>query len=289
MQDAVLHELPDPVPEIYFGGSSPAGISVAAKHADVSLTWGEPPDAGSKKLDRVRKAAVDGGRDQRYGIRLHTIARDTAEAAWAEADRMLAGISEEEIARVQAGLKRSGGEGQRRMLDLNGGTKDGLEVYPTLWAGVGLVRGGAGTALVGSFTEISDPIEPYADIGITEFVPPQPPARQFRQHALAEPARLLQKGISRGLADHDGEECRRLAGNVDQRFDDLTVSASQDGAVTLDEGLARFDCTIFQEIDAGDHLIVLLQLHAVEQADEVTLLRPLVFHRSGFGSLTAPA
>ncbi len=67
-----------------------------------------------------------------------------------------------QIAKVQAGLKRSESVGQRRMLDLNAGSKDSLEIHPNLWAGVGLVRGGAGTALVGSFTEIADLIEQYA-------------------------------------------------------------------------------------------------------------------------------
>ena len=70
-------------------------------------------------------------------------------------------ISDEEIARVQAGLKRSESEGQRRMLELNQGSKDGLEIHPNLWAGVGLVRGGAGTAMVGSHAEIADLIEQY--------------------------------------------------------------------------------------------------------------------------------
>ncbi|MFW0787687.1 LLM class flavin-dependent oxidoreductase [Gordonia sp. CPCC 206044] len=168
--DAVLQQLPDPLPEIYFGGSSPAGIAVAAKHADVYLTWGEPPEAVAEKLDRVRKAAADVGRELKFGIRLHTIARDTSEAAWAEADRLLENISSEEIARIQAGLKRSASEGQQRMLALNKGSKDGLEIYPNLWAGVGLVRGGAGTAMVGSHSEIADLIEAYQAVGIEEFV-----------------------------------------------------------------------------------------------------------------------
>jgi alkanesulfonate monooxygenase len=53
-----------------------------------------------------------------------------------------------------------------------GGGRDrrDLEIYPNLWAGVGLVRGGAGTALVGSHAEVADRIEEYARIGITEFV-----------------------------------------------------------------------------------------------------------------------
>lgn len=170
VNDATLQHIPDPLPEIYFGGSSPAGIAVAAKHADVYLTWGEPPEAVAEKLDRVRKAAADVGRELKFGIRLHTIARDTSEAAWAEADRLLEHISEDEIARIQSGLKRSASEGQQRMLELNKGSKDGLEIYPNLWAGIGLVRGGAGTAMVGSYTEIADLIEAYRAVGIEEFV-----------------------------------------------------------------------------------------------------------------------
>ena len=172
LEDAVLDQIPDPLPEIYFGGSSPAAGRVAARHADVYLTWGEPPEAVREKVEWIRKLAADEGREGqvRFGIRLHTIARDTAEAAWAEADRLLTGISEEQIAEVQAGLKRSESVGQRRMLDLNAGGKDSLEVHPNLWAGVGLVRGGAGTAMVGSFTEIADLVEQYAEVGIEEFV-----------------------------------------------------------------------------------------------------------------------
>lgn len=74
------------------------------------------------------------------------------------------------MAQVQAGLGRSESEGQRRMLALHGGSRDGLEIYPNLWAGVGLVRGGAGTALVGSHTEVADLIETYHRLGIDEFI-----------------------------------------------------------------------------------------------------------------------
>lgn len=170
VENATLHQIPDPLPEIYFGGSSAAGIAVAANHADVYLTWGEPPEAVAEKIARVRRAAAEQGRELTYGIRLHTIARATSEEAWAEADRLLENISAEDIARIQAGLKRSASEGQQRMLALNKGSKDGLEIYPNLWAGVGLVRGGAGTAMVGSYTEIADLIEAYRDVGIDEFV-----------------------------------------------------------------------------------------------------------------------
>ncbi len=199
VEDAVLAQVPDPLPEIYFGGSSPAAGRVAAKHADVYLTWGEPPAAVRDKVDWIKKLAADEGRELRFGIRLHTIARDTGEEAWAEADRLLAGISAEEIERVQSGLRRSESEGQRRMLELNAGSKDGLEIHPHLWAGVGLVRGGAGTAMVGSHTEVADLVEEYAAVGIEEFVlsgyPHLEESYRFGEGVLPELAR-------RGLWEH---------------------------------------------------------------------------------------
>jgi alkanesulfonate monooxygenase len=161
---------PAPAPGVWFGGSSPAAIEVAARHADVYLTWGEPPAQVAEKIGRVREAAEAAGRELRFGIRLHAIARDTGEEAWAEADRMLASMDPASIERAQATLRSSQSEGQRRMLDLHGGRTDGLEVSPNLWAGVGLVRGGAGTALVGSHAEIADRIAEYHELGIDEFI-----------------------------------------------------------------------------------------------------------------------
>ncbi|CAM3422959.1 LLM class flavin-dependent oxidoreductase [Nocardioides dubius] len=170
VEDATLVQIPSPAPEIYFGGSSPAAGRVAARHADVYLTWGEPPAAVAEKIAWIRELAAAEGRQIRFGIRLHVITRDTSAEAWAEADRLLGQMSDEAIAGVQAGLARSESVGQRRMLELHGGRADKLEIYPNLWAGVGLVRGGAGTALVGSHTEVADLIEEYAEIGIEEFV-----------------------------------------------------------------------------------------------------------------------
>jgi alkanesulfonate monooxygenase len=170
VEGATLSRVPDPLPAIYFGGSSAAGRAVGAKHADVYLTWGEPPAQVAEKIESVRRAAVEVGRTIRFGIRLHTIARDTAEEAWAQARRFLDALDPATVAATQRGLRQSQSEGQQRMLALNRGTTDDLEIYPNLWAGVGLVRGGAGTALVGSHTEIADLIEQYHDVGIEEFI-----------------------------------------------------------------------------------------------------------------------
>ncbi|MFJ9202662.1 LLM class flavin-dependent oxidoreductase [Streptomyces flaveolus] len=170
VEDAKLARVPDPVPEVYFGGSSPAAIEVAARHVDVYLTWGEPPAQVAEKIARVRELAAQEGRTLRFGIRLHVISRDTSAQAWAEAERLLSGFDPATVTAVQEGLARSESEGQRRMLALHGGARDGLEIHPNLWAGIGLVRGGAGTALVGSHEEVAERIEEYASLGIEEFV-----------------------------------------------------------------------------------------------------------------------
>ncbi|MHC1561437.1 LLM class flavin-dependent oxidoreductase [Actinomycetospora sp. C-140] len=173
VDEAALTRVPDPVPPVYFGGSSPKAGEVAAQHVDVYLTWGEPPEQVREKVEWIRGLAAAQGREVRFGIRLHVIARDTSDAAWAQAEQYLRGIPDEMIEKVQAGLSRSESEGQRRMRALHSGgakTAADLEVAPNLWAGVGLVRGGAGTALVGSHTEVADRIAEYHDLGITEFV-----------------------------------------------------------------------------------------------------------------------
>jgi len=163
--------IPDPVwPEIYLGGSSAEALDVAAAHADVYLTWGEPPAAVAEKLARVRERADRAGRELRFGIRLHVIARDTDDDAWAEADRLLAGLDPDQIARSQSIQRASQSEGQARMVALHNGRTDSLEVSPNLWAGVGLVRGGAGTALVGSHETVAERIAEYHALGIDTFI-----------------------------------------------------------------------------------------------------------------------
>jgi alkanesulfonate monooxygenase len=163
--------VPHPVwPEIYLGGSSDAALDVAAAHADVYLTWGEPPDAVAEKLESVSERARGLGRELRFGIRLHVIARDSAAEAWATAKELLDGLDRESIERAQTIQRASQSEGQRRMVALHNGRTDALEVSPNLWAGIGLVRGGAGTALVGSHEEVADRIAEYHDLGIDEFI-----------------------------------------------------------------------------------------------------------------------
>jgi len=159
-----------PYPPLYFGGSSTAGGEVAAKHCDVYLTWGEPPAAVAKKLAVAKAAAAAQGRTFSYGIRLHVIVRETSEEAWRAADALISKVDDDAIQTAQKAFARMDSIGQKRMSELHGGRRGNLVVSPNLWAGVGLVRGGAGTALVGDADEVAARMKEYMALGIDRFI-----------------------------------------------------------------------------------------------------------------------
>ena len=133
--------------------------------------WGEPPEAVAEQIEKVVRAGSAGSAAApRFGVRFHVITRDTPEQAWAEADRLLAAMDPRAIAVAQERFRTSVSVGQRRMAALHGGSKDGLEIYPNVWAGFGLLRRHAGTALVGSHEQVAERIEEYRALGIDHFV-----------------------------------------------------------------------------------------------------------------------
>lgn len=155
---------------LYFGGSSAAAHELAGKHVDAYLTWGEPPEAVAEKIADVRAKAQAHGREVRFGIRLHVIVRETNDEAWKAASKLIEHLDDETIQKAQDNFAKMDSVGQKRMADLHKGDHNQLEISPNLWAGVGLVRGGAGTALVGDPTTVAQRIQEYADLGIETFV-----------------------------------------------------------------------------------------------------------------------
>ncbi|WP_020468045.1 FMNH2-dependent alkanesulfonate monooxygenase [Zavarzinella formosa] len=155
---------------LYFGGSSPAAMRVAAKHIDLYLTWGERPEQVAEKIAAMRELADRQGRFLRFGIRLHVIVRDTVAEARRDAEKLIEHVTPEVAAEAQNVLAKYESDGQRRMLELQRGGREGLWLRPDLWAGVGLVRGGAGTAMVGDGPAVAALIREYADLGIDTFI-----------------------------------------------------------------------------------------------------------------------
>jgi alkanesulfonate monooxygenase len=163
-----------PYPPVWFGGSSAAAHELAAEQVDAYLTWGEPPAEVGKKIADVRNRAARKGRKVEFGIRLHVIVRETEEAAWKAAEELISRVDDDTVIRAQAAFARMDSEGQRRMAALHAGgakrSRADLEISPNLWAGVGLVRGGAGTALVGDPKTVAARIEEYAALGLDKFI-----------------------------------------------------------------------------------------------------------------------
>lgn len=163
-----------PHPPVWFGGSSEAAHELAAEQVDTYLTWGEPPAEVAKKIADVKARAARKGRTVKFGIRLHVIVRETEDEAWRAAESLISKVDDATVIRAQAAFAKMDSVGQRRMAALHAGgakrTRADLEISPNLWAGVGLVRGGAGTALVGDAKTVAARIEEYAALGLDHFI-----------------------------------------------------------------------------------------------------------------------
>jgi len=172
VEDARLAFMPvqTPYPPLWFGGSSAPGIDVAAEHCDVYLTWGEPPADVAKKIATAQEAAQKRGRKFTFGLRLHIVVRETRSAAWDAANDLIRYVDDQVIADAQKVFSRYDSVGQQRMAALHGGNRSKLEISPDLWAGVGLVRGGAGTALVGDADTVAARLMEYSKLGVDNFI-----------------------------------------------------------------------------------------------------------------------
>ena len=205
-----------PYPPVFFGGSSEEAHELAAQQLDTYLTWGEPPAAVADKVADIRRRAARYGRTLEFGIRLHVIVRETEDEAWRAAGELVSHLDEKVVAAAQAKFAQMDSVGQRRMAELNKGKfnkaniREGLEVSPNLWAGVGLVRGGAGTALVGNPQQVADRIKEYAALGLEYFILSGYPHLE-EAHRFAElvfpllPLQLREKLASSNLTGPFGE------------------------------------------------------------------------------------
>lgn len=186
--------LPRPLavrPLIFSGGSSDAGLELAARYSDVHLSYGEPPPLIRQTVEAVGERAARHGRSLEFGIKINVIARRTSEEAWAETDRLLANVSEDAIARQQSAIASRSSTGQARVQALNPGSKtdpEALKIYPNIWSGSGLTGGGGGsTTLVGSFEEVAERIDEYLSVGVQHML--------LSAHPLLEGAYEVAEGL----------------------------------------------------------------------------------------------
>lgn len=162
-------------PAFYFGGASDAATQVCAAWADVYLMWGEPLDLIRERIETMRKAVEAEGRTEafRYGLRINVIARPTTAEAKEAAREMISKVSDEALKkgrRTSFPNTRRQSVGQGRQWELRGQADEDWYLSPGLWAGISVVRSGAGMALVGSYEEVAAMLLEYVALGVRCFI-----------------------------------------------------------------------------------------------------------------------
>jgi flavin reductase (DIM6/NTAB) family NADH-FMN oxidoreductase RutF len=94
-------------------------------------------------------------------------------------------------------------------------------------------------------------------------------------------ARARRLGLSILSAEQE-RAGRQLAGRADDRFAELSWRATKDGAVLLDGASGWLETSVYQQVRAGDHDIVVLRVHDLDADHDIS---PLVFHASQFRRL----
>jgi alkanesulfonate monooxygenase len=169
----------DAIP-LYFGGASPAALSVGAQHADVYMLWGEPVAQIAERVAGIRAQAAMHGRTVRFSLSVRPIVASTEEAAWQRAEQIRA-ATEERVGGTQArGSQVPDTPGPaRRMFGFRESSSVGSdrlqrqaaerEVYDDrLWYGVTRLTGPGGnsTALVGTPRQVAGALMAYRRVGV---------------------------------------------------------------------------------------------------------------------------
>jgi flavin reductase (DIM6/NTAB) family NADH-FMN oxidoreductase RutF len=92
-------------------------------------------------------------------------------------------------------------------------------------------------------------------------------------------------GISVLGAAHE-QVCRKLSKKGVDRFDGVDWHKTDEDAVLVRDSVLELECTLEEEVDAGDHFIILLRVQGLKVQSEVS---PLVFHDSRYRMLAVPA
>jgi len=155
---------------IFFGGSSPAALDVAGRHADVYALWGETQAQVREAVSTIRASAARYGRNPGFSLSLRPVIADTEEAAWKKADEIVERVRE---LRESSGAATEGhappNAGSQRLLET---TKAGYRADKRLWTGVAAIAGAQGnsTGLVGTPEQVADAMLDYYDLGIDHFL-----------------------------------------------------------------------------------------------------------------------
>ena len=142
-----------------------------AKFADVMLKWGETVPEIKSEYDEVRHMANTlYERDLSLGVRFHILIREKDADAKKAAEDLIVGTESygEKTSMSSSEGGRAESISQQRMDAMS---SDGKLWYgKALFAGINLVRQGAGTMLAGSPEVVAEEIRKYIDVGASTFI-----------------------------------------------------------------------------------------------------------------------
>ncbi len=157
-------------PLLYFGGYSPPGVDLCAKHCDVYLMWPETEGRLQELMQTMSEKAATYGRLVDFGLRVHVIVRETEKEARQAAKKLMTFVDDksgQEIRERALDAKSLGVSKQTEMRQA--ADRDGF-VEDYLWTGIGRARSGCGAALVGTPDQILEKLQRYMQMGIRSFI-----------------------------------------------------------------------------------------------------------------------
>ncbi|EMY33020.1 flavin reductase-like, FMN-binding protein [Arthrobacter crystallopoietes BAB-32] len=87
------------------------------------------------------------------------------------------------------------------------------------------------------------------------------------------------------LADGQQPICKALSSKTGDKFQSISWTKSQFGTPHIDGALGWIDCAIREELDGGDHILIVAEVLQMQAAEG----EPLVFHGGRLGSFRESA
>jgi alkanesulfonate monooxygenase len=175
-------------PLLYFGGISDEARELCAEHCDVFLMWPETEDQLAETMRDMSRRAAEFGRVIDFGLRIHTIVRETEAEARAAAQRLVSKLDDQVGLEIKRRSQDAGSLGVARQDALRKlADSDGF-IEPLIWSGIGRARSGCASAIVGDPDQVVGKIRRYIDMGMRSFIlsgyPHRDECELFARHVL---------------------------------------------------------------------------------------------------------
>lgn len=147
--------------DIVFAGSSDATINLANNLGTSHYHSMETPILYKEFKNKTKVLS---------GMKSTFIVEENASDAWGYANSLIKNVSDSDIEFLKKDVGTYESQNQKRQQSLHNYLKDDLEIYPNIWAGYGLLRGGGITAMVGNYQEVADLIKEFYDNGLDKLL-----------------------------------------------------------------------------------------------------------------------